>query len=41
MKQSRKSSENPGNDAVRGHADRLSALRPFIVMEVLEKALAL
>ncbi len=41
MKPSRKSSRNPPEDAVRENSDRLSALRPFIVMEVLEKALAL
>ena len=41
MKQSRKSTDNPAHKTVREHADRLSALRPFIVMEVLEKALAL
>ena len=41
MKPSRKSSGNPEHNTIRENADRLSALRPFIVMEVLEKALAL
>jgi aspartate/methionine/tyrosine aminotransferase len=41
MKPSRKSPDNPVHNAIRENTDRLSALRPFIVMEVLEKALAL
>ncbi|MCX5752351.1 MAG: aminotransferase class I/II-fold pyridoxal phosphate-dependent enzyme, partial [Candidatus Krumholzibacteria bacterium] len=41
MKPSRKSAGNSAPDTVRVGPDRLSALRPFIVMEVLEKALAL
>jgi (5-formylfuran-3-yl)methyl phosphate transaminase len=41
MKPSRTSAGNHAPETARGGADRLSALRPFIVMEVLEKALAL
>lgn len=41
MKPSRKSAGSPPKNATGENADRLSGLRPFIVMEVLEKALSL
>jgi aspartate/methionine/tyrosine aminotransferase len=41
MKPSRKTTGNPDTNAIRHDTDRLAGLRPFIVMEVLEKALAL